>query len=84
MNLAKDMIGNKKGLYKCNSSKRESKENVGPLLNRAGDLLTKDTEKANLLNGFFASVFIGKVVLQESQVPETRGKVWNKKDLSLV
>ena len=57
---------------------------MGTLLNGAGYLLTKDTEKANLLNGFFASVFIGKVFLQESHVPETRGKVWNKKDLSLV
>jgi len=78
LNFARDMNGNKKGLYKHNSSKR--RENVGLLLNGAEDLLIKDTEEANLLNGFCASVFIGRVALQEFQVLETRGKVWNRKD----
>lgn len=57
MNLTRDRKGNKKGLYKYDSNKR-SKENMVSLLNVAEDLLTKDTEKANLLSGFFASLFV--------------------------
>lgn len=48
---------------------------MGSLLNGAGDLLTKDTGKASLLDGFFVSVFISKVVLQESQVSKEKGKI---------
>ncbi|GAB0175932.1 stAR-related lipid transfer protein 4 [Grus japonensis] len=36
----------KKGFYRYISSKVKSKENVGLLLNGAGKLVTKDTEKA--------------------------------------
>jgi len=52
---------------------------VGPSLNKTGDLVTQDTEKA-----FFASVFTSKMDLQESQVPETKGKCWNNEDLHVV
>ena len=51
------------------------RENVGPLLNGAGALVTQDMEKAEVLNAAFASVFTGKTGLQESQAPETRGKM---------
>lgn len=30
---------------------------MGPLLNGAGDLMTKDVEKAEVFNIFFSSVF---------------------------
>ncbi|KAK4828295.1 LOW QUALITY PROTEIN: hypothetical protein QYF61_024960 [Mycteria americana] len=41
-------------------------------------------EEAEVLNAFFASVFIRKTGLQESQAPETRGKDWSKEDILLV
>lgn len=37
-------------IYRYISSKRKIRENVGPLLNRAGELGTKDTEKVEVLN----------------------------------
>jgi len=37
-----------------------------------------------ILNDFFTSIFTDKVCLQEFQLPEKRGKVWSKEDLSLV
>lgn len=39
-------------------------------------------EKAEVLNAFFAAVFASKTGLQEWESPQTRGKVWNKEDLS--
>ena len=36
-----------------------TRENVGLLLNEMGALVTEDTEKAELVNAFFASVFVG-------------------------
>lgn len=39
---------------------------------------------AKILNAFFTSVFMRKIYLQEFQVPENRGEVWSKEDLSLV
>ncbi|KAK4807097.1 hypothetical protein QYF61_018438 [Mycteria americana] len=46
LNLARDVKGNKKGFYKYIGDKRKARENVGPLLNEAGDLVTQDMEKA--------------------------------------
>ncbi|GAB0204007.1 hypothetical protein GRJ2_002866300 [Grus japonensis] len=74
LTLERDIKGNKKGFYTYISSKRKMRENVGLLLNGAGDLVTQDMEKTEVLNAAFASVFTSKTGLQESQVPETRGK----------
>lgn len=35
-------------------------ENVNPLVNRAGKLLTRDTKKVRILNTYLASVFTSK------------------------
>jgi len=45
------MKSNIKDFYKYVSSKRKTRENMGPLLSRPGDLLTKDqgTEKTKVL-----------------------------------
>ncbi|KFW60998.1 hypothetical protein AS28_04482, partial [Pygoscelis adeliae] len=55
--LARDIKGNKKSFYRYVGDKRKTRENVGPLWNEMGDLVTWDTEKAEVLNDFFASVF---------------------------
>ncbi|PKU34196.1 rna-directed dna polymerase from mobile element jockey- hypothetical protein [Limosa lapponica baueri] len=47
--------------YCYNSSKRLTKEKLGPLLNRADDLVTVDTDKVEALGAAFASVFTSKV-----------------------
>lgn len=49
------MKGSKKSFYRSISSKKTMSENVGLLLNRAGNLVTKDTEKAEVSHTLFTS-----------------------------
>ncbi|GAB0208357.1 mitochondrial enolase superfamily member 1 [Grus japonensis] len=84
LNLAGDVKDNKKGFFKYISSKRKTRENVGPLLNEVGALVMEDTEKVELLNAAFASVFTAKADPQESQTLEVGEKVLRKEDLPLV
>ncbi|GAB0199938.1 mitochondrial enolase superfamily member 1 [Grus japonensis] len=74
----------KKGFFKYISSKRKTRENVGTLLNVVGALVMEDTEKAELMNDAFASVFTAKAGPQETQTLEVGEKVWRKEDLPLV
>lgn len=46
------------------------------------DLITQNT--GEVLKVFFVSVFTSKIVLQESQVPETSKIIWSKEDVPLV
>ena len=72
LKLAKEVKENKKGFIKYVSRERKTRENVGPLLNEVGALVTGDAEKAEILNAFFASVFNAKTSPQESQTLEVR------------
>ena len=82
LNLARDVKDNKKGFFMYLSSKRKTRENVGPRLNEVGALVTEDTEKAELLNAAFASVFTAKASPQKPL--EVREKIWRKEDFPLV
>ena len=58
MKLAVDVKNNKKGLFRYVNHKKEI---IGPLLNRKGESITNDAEKAEVLNTFFTSVFTNTI-----------------------
>ncbi|GAB0179532.1 hypothetical protein GRJ2_000418500 [Grus japonensis] len=70
LNLARDVKDNKKSFYRYVSEKKRMRENVGPLQNETGDLVTQDMEKVEVLNDFFALVFTGKCSSHTAQVTE--------------
>ncbi|GAB0182749.1 hypothetical protein GRJ2_000740200 [Grus japonensis] len=80
LNLARSVKGNKKSFYRHVSDKRKTRENVSPLQNETGDLVNWVVEKAEVLNNFFASVFIGKCSNHTAQVAEGKGRDWENEE----
>ncbi|PKU36300.1 rna-directed dna polymerase from mobile element jockey-like [Limosa lapponica baueri] len=56
LNLANDIRDNKKSCYKYLTNKKRARGSLHPLLDAGGNIATKDEEKAEKLNAFFASV----------------------------
>ncbi|KAK4815414.1 hypothetical protein QYF61_001402 [Mycteria americana] len=72
LNLATAVKDNKKCFYKCfysTSNKRRAKQKIQPLLDAGGNIVTKDEEKAEVLNAFFASVFNSKASCSRGTQP---------------
>lgn len=67
LNLVSNVKGNKKSFSRCISMKRKTRENMGLVLNGAGDLVTKDMEKVKVLNTFF--LFFFSLLDQTSAIP---------------
>jgi len=84
LNLERVVKDNKNGFFKYIRSKQKTREKVDLLLNGRDALVTEDTEKVNLPNACFASVFCAKAGPQESQALEVREKTRRKDDLRLV
>lgn len=51
------MKDSKKGFLKCVNGKRQTRNNIGLLLDEHGHLSNGDIDKAETFNAFFASVF---------------------------
>jgi len=56
---------------------------VGPLCKEAGDLVTRDMEKAEVLNDYFASDFESKCSSHTAQVAEGKDGDWEMKSCPL-
>jgi len=80
LNLARDVKGNKKAFYRYVRNRRQTRENVGPLQKEAGEMVTQDVEKAEVLNDFFASVFNSKCSGHTAQVAEGKGGDWENEE----
>lgn len=55
------------------SSKSKTRENVGPLLNRAADVVTQ--KRLRNFNAFSVLVITSKMCLEESEASQTTGKL---------
>ena len=77
LNMARDVEGNKKSFYRYVGDKRKTRENVGPLQK---ETVTRDMEKAEVLDDFFASVFTSECSSHTTQVAEGKGRDWENEE----
>ena len=61
LNLARGPKNNKKDFYRYVHQTRKVKESIPPLMNKNGELVSTDKEKAEVLSNILASVFTGSL-----------------------
>lgn len=61
LKLARVIKTYKKGFFRHVKNKQKQKENTDPLLNKRGELVANDAERAEVLNTFFPSVITSTV-----------------------
>ncbi|KAK4816829.1 hypothetical protein QYF61_023893 [Mycteria americana] len=85
LNLATAVKDNKKCFYKYISNKRRAKENLHPLLDAGGNIVTENEEKAEVLNAFFTSVFNSKTSCSlGTQPPELEDRDGEQKEVCII
>ncbi|GAB0203785.1 hypothetical protein GRJ2_002844100 [Grus japonensis] len=85
LNLATAVKYSKKCFYKYINNKRRAKENLHPLLDVGGNTVTKDEEKAEVLNATFASVFSSKTSCSPgTQPPELEDRDGEQKKAPII
>jgi len=72
VNLLRDVKNNKKGFFRYIGQKRQIKESAPPLIHEKAELAS--TEKAGVLNEFFAPFFTGSWSSHTSCVSEPLGR----------
>ena len=73
LNLARGVKNNKKGFYRYACRRRQTKENVPPLIDEDRAVASSDMEKAEVLNKCFALVFPGGQAPHVCKDPEPLG-----------
>lgn len=80
--MAGNVKGNKNRFHKYVNSKRNTRENVSPILKASGKLLTKCVCKAKTLHAFYPQPWLVRTAFWNLKTPETRDQVWGKADLA--
>ena len=76
--MATAVRDNKKCFYKYISNRRRAKENLHPLLDVEGNIVTRDEEKTDVINAFFASVFNGKTTCSLGTIPSEKTEMGSR------
>ncbi|RMB89636.1 hypothetical protein DUI87_33957 [Hirundo rustica rustica] len=69
LRMATSVKDNKKCIYKYINAKRKGKTNFCSLLDKGGNLISADEEKAEVLNAYFASVFSEETTCLQDNCP---------------
>ncbi|XP_064923730.1 SH2 domain-containing protein 4B isoform X1 [Columba livia] len=75
LNLAREVKDNRKSFLQHMADKTNTRGNVGPLMNKVGSLVMEDTEKADLPNAFFVSVYYAGDCPEEPRTAEAPEEV---------